>query len=160
MAEYVVSRKIPSMDSYLIADQSGGQAYGAKHHHGMLHETWAITDAQGNEIATLTHDRKHLHATFLLNGQGLPDLTFNKVNFMPIEETWEISGAASQITVSGDLANYNWTLRAADGSVNATLQRKIVSLHRQYRVNVEGNPIVAIAMAIALDAEEDEHDSH
>lgn len=157
MSVYTVARKIPSMDSYTVVDQSGNQVFGAKHHHGMMQEHWDITDAQGNQVATLTHERKHIHATYRLNGPNLPDLTLTKVNFMPVAETWSITGGPAELTVSGDLANYDWNVQAEDRTIVATLQRKLVSLHRQYIVNADVNEVVPIAMAIALDAEEDEH---
>lgn len=156
MTDYVVARKLPSMDSYTVADASGAALYTAKHHLGLGKEHWDIADTSGNTVATLTHERAHLHATYKFSGQGLADSTFTKTNYMPIAETWTVDGAAGQARLQGDLADYQWTLTMPDGTLTATLVRRLVSLHRQFTVTVDGDPRVAIALAIALDVDQEE----
>lgn len=156
MTNYTVARKLPSMDSYRVFDDSGADLYSAKHHLGLSKEHWDIADVHGNVVGTLTHERAHLHATFKFSGQGLADSTFTKTNYMPIAETWTLDGAAGQARLQGDLADYQWTLTMPDGTLTATLVRRMVSLHRQFTVTVDGDPRVAIALAIALDADQEE----
>lgn len=157
MPVFTVSKKLPSMDSYTVADQSGAAVFGAKHHLGLGKEHWDITDAQGSKVATLVHERAHMHATFIISGEGLIDATLTKTNYMPISEKWTLGGGAGQAILTGDLADYQWSLTMPDGTLTATFVRKMVSLHRQYTVTVDDDPRVAVAIAIALDADQEEH---
>lgn len=157
MATYTLAHKLPSMDSYLVTDEAGNHVFGAKHHTGLGSEHWDLTDAQGALVAKVTHERMHTHATYLVDIPGQPQLTLTKVNWMPVLETWSLAGAGETQTLSGDLGDYVWRLSDAGGAVIATLQRKLVSLHRQYHVTVEGDPRVPLIIALAVDAESDEH---
>ena len=157
MAVFTVSKKLPSMDSYTVADANGAALYSAKHHLGLTKEHWDIADADGSTVATLTHERQHMHATFVITGQGLADAKLTKTNYLPLSETWTLDGGAGQAILKGDLADYQWSLTMPDGILTATFVRKMVSLHRQYTVTVEGDPRVALAMAIALDVDQEEH---
>lgn len=156
MSVYTVAKKIPSMNSYRITDESGADLYFAKHHAGLGKEHWDITDAQGSNVALLMH-KAHIHATFDITGQGLTDSKLRKINFMPVAETWTLDGSAGQATLKGDLADYQWSLTMPDGTLTATFARRLVSLHHQVTVTVDGDPRVAIAIAIALDADQEEH---
>ena len=156
MSVYTVAKKIASMNSYRITDESGADLYYAQHHAGLGKEHWDITDAQGTNVATLMH-KAHIHATFDISGQGLTDSTLTKVNFMPVAETWTLDGSAGQATLKGDLADYQWSLTMPDGTLTATFARRLVSMHHQVSVTVNGDPRVAIAVAIALDVDHEDH---
>lgn len=157
MTDYTIARKLPSMDSYTVADASGTELYTAKHHLGLGKEHWDIADHSGAVVATLLHERAHLHATYKISGDDLADATFTKTNYLTMAETWTLDTEAGQVRLEGDLVDHRWTLTSADGSVTATLVRRMVSLHHQFLVTVDGDPRVTIALAIALDVEQDEH---
>ena len=55
---------------------------------------------------------------------------------------------AGELILTGDLADYQWSLTMPDGTLTATFVRKMVSLHRQYTVTVDDDPRVAVAIAI------------
>lgn len=157
MTDYTVARKLPSLDSYTVTDATGAELYTAKHHLGLGKEHWDIADHNGAVVATLLHERAHLHATYRISGEGLSDATFTKTNYLTMAETWTLDGAAGQARLDGDLVDHRWTLTMPDGTLTATLVRRMVSLHHQFTVTVEGDPRVTIALAIALDVEQDEH---
>jgi hypothetical protein len=134
MAVFTVSKKLPSMDSYTVADANGAALYSAKHHLGLTKEHWDIADANGSTVATLTHERQHMHATFVIAGQGLADAKLTKTNYLPVSETWTLDGGAGQATLKGDLADYQsvadhagWhpdsNLRAQDGVAASSVHR-------------------------------------
>lgn len=158
MAGFTLSRKLPSMDSYIARDAAGADVYAAKHHTGLGKEHWDVTDASGAKVATITHERMHTHATYILSRPGQPDVTMLKTNWMPTAETWTIDAPGGQLRLQGDLADYAWQLTDPSGAVVAGLQRKIVTLHRQYAISTEGDPLVVLAAALAIDAEAEEHD--
>lgn len=153
MPTYTVARRLPSMDSYTVTDESGAHVYGAKHHTGLNKEHWDVTDGQGHAVATITHERFHTHATYRIDLPGQPQLTLTKTNWLPVSETWSLTGGADDSKLSGDLADYIWQLTDTSGVVLATLQRKLVSLHNQYHVTVAGDPVLAIAVALTVDNE-------
>ncbi len=157
-AGYVLSRKLPSMDSYVVRDDAGNEVFGAKHHTGFKTEHWDVTDAGGSKIAVLTHERMHTHATYLLNRDGQPEVRIVKSNWMPTAETWSIDGPGGPLTLKGDLADYAWELTDAAGDGVAGFQRKIVTMHRQYSISTKGDPVLVICAALAIDAEAEEHD--
>ena len=125
MTDYTVARKLPSMDSYTVADGAGAELYTAKHHLGVGKEHWDIADHSGAVVATLLHERAHLHATYKVSGQGVPDSTFTKTNYLTMAETWTLDSGAGQARLEGDLVDHRWTLTLPDGTVGATLVRRM-----------------------------------
>ena len=144
------------MDSYTVADQSGAVVFGAKHHLGLGKEHWDITDAQGSKVATLVHERAHMHATFIISGEGLIDATLTKTNYMPISE----SGPSTEGRAGGSdgrpcglpvvVNDARWHV---DGDVRAQDGFASPAVHRDGR----RRSAVAVAIAIALDADQEEH---
>lgn len=158
MANFVLARKLPSMDSYVVTDESGAVVLLAKHHLGLGKEHWDVTDAQGAKVGTITHEKLHVHSKFIINISGQPELVMVKVNWMPTAETWQISGSEGDLSLKGNLGDLEWTLTDAHGDVTASFQRKLVSLHNEYLISTAGQPMPAVALALALDAEELERD--
>lgn len=158
MTTYTVARKLPSMDSYTVTNASGAHVLEAKHHTGLNKEHWDVTDAEGHNVAAITHERFHTHATYRIDLPGQPQLTLTKTNWLPVSETWTLTGGSGDLTVTGDLADYMWQLTDPSGTVLATMQRKIVSLHHQYAIGVEGDPVMAVAVALTIDNEAADRD--
>lgn len=158
MASYTLIRKLPSMDSYTVTDESGAVVLAAKHHSGLGKEHWDLTDGAGNAIGSLLHEALHTHATYIFSRPGQPDLTLLKVNWMPVAETWKIQGGQGEQVLNGDLADYVWNLAdGASGAVWAQFQRKLISLHSQYHITTETDPILPTVLALAVDHEYEAH---
>ena len=54
MAVFTVSKKLPSMDSYTVADANGAPLYSAKHHLGLTKEHWDIATGMDRHAADTT----------------------------------------------------------------------------------------------------------
>lgn len=158
MATYTLSRKLPSMDSYTVTDESGAVVLAAKHHMGLGKEHWDLTDPAGNPAGSLLHESFHTHATYILSRPGQPDLTLIKVNWMPVAETWKIQGGQGEQVLNGDLGDYRWDLAdGSSGAIWAQFQRKLVSLHSQYHITTETDPMLPTVLALAVDNENEQH---
>ena len=88
-SEYVLHRKLTSLDSFDVTDAAGAHAFGVKYHiDGLTKASWTLTDASGAPVGKLIRAGVHMHPTFTLDRPGHDEVTISKSNFMPVQETW------------------------------------------------------------------------
>ena len=150
MATYTVSRKLPGM-GFSVSDDTGTQVYAAKHHAGFKEERWDLTDLQGQPVATLTLQRIHAHPTYVVTLAGQQPITVTRDS--AYAQTWSLDGSSGSLRLVGDTGAYDWRIVDSAGTSCATGQRKAISEHQRYSVSVEGDPALALCVAVAIASE-------
>ena len=152
--QYVMHRKLASIESFDVTDADGAHAYGVKFHlGGIAKESWTFTDAGGNEVGKLTRAGVHVHPTFTLDRPGHGEVTIAKANFMPVKETWRVQGTElGDLDVNGNLVDHEYTVSSPDGAAVGQASRAWVTIRDTYGVRVDGaDPVVVLATALAID---------
>ncbi len=152
--QFVLHRKLASIKSFDVTDQSGAHAFGVKFHvEGLTKESWTLSDASGADSGKLTRAGVHVHPTFTLERPGHGEITIAKSNFMPVQETWRVQGSElGDLDVSGNLLDHEYSITTADGTAVGQASRAWVTIRDTYGVQVDGiDPVVVLATAIAID---------
>ncbi len=153
-SEYVLHRKLTSLDSFDVTDAAGDHAFGVKYHiDGLTKASWTLTGASGAQVGRLIRAGVHMHPTFSLERPGHGDVTVSKSNFMPVQETWRAAGTElGDLDVSGNLVDHEYSITAPDGTAVGQASRSWVTVRETYGVRVDGiDPVVVLATAIAID---------
>lgn len=153
-SEYVLHRKLASLNSFDVTDADGAHAFGVKYHlEGVTKASWTLTDAGGATVGKLIRAGFHVHPTYTLERPGHGEVTISKSNFMPVQETWRAAGTElGDLDVSGNLVDHEYSITAPDGTTVGQASRAWVTIHETYGVRVDGiDPVVVLATAIAID---------
>ena len=151
--DLVIHHKLASLNSFTVDAPDGTNRFSVKLHLGLGKEPWTFSAPDGTEAAVMVRPPMHAHPTFTLDRPGRATVTIRKANFAPMRESWRIEGTEiGDLDVSGDLADHEFAIADATGTVVGRASRAWASIRETYVVRCSGiDPVTAAAAAIAFD---------
>ena len=117
-----------------IEEEDGSIAYRAKSRCISLHDKTTITDARGGLVAKIEKKvltLREYHRVTMADGMRF-DIAHNL--FQIFEDTAEISDLGW--TLAGNYASLNFELYDKDGSINAVVGKKLISIKDKYAIDI------------------------
>jgi uncharacterized protein YxjI len=144
-------------ESFVVKDESGSVMFELKYKMHAGWQEWHVLDASGAEVANMQR-HMHIHPTFTIDRPGHQQVTVAKADFMPVNQTWSVTGLESgDVTVSGSVTNHEFVLADASGKTVAEASRRWATLHEGYAMQLQGlDPVIAVCTAVGMDVIENE----
>jgi uncharacterized protein YxjI len=157
---YLIRKSLIALgDDFWVEDDEGRRVFRVDGKALRLRKTFVIETPEGEELAKVQERKLRLRRTMTIERQGTEVATVRKALVTPLRDRFTIElDAGGVLKAQGDLLDHEFAIAWENGVPVAEVSKRWFTVRDSYGLSVrpDQDPVLALAIAVSIDAMERE----